>query len=76
MLKIICDFREKPSGIPKLLTDKKVDVLFSLLTTGDYVINDEIIVERKTAKDFIQSILTNRIFSLFIYPTWFLFSTK
>jgi DNA excision repair protein ERCC-4 len=62
MIKITCDFREKPSGIPKLLIDNKADFSYSLLSTGDYVINDQIIVERKTAKDFIQSIMDNRLF--------------
>lgn len=61
-IKITCDFREKHSGIPKLLADNKVKVSFSLLTSGDYIINDQIIVERKTAEDFIQSIMDNRLF--------------
>ena len=62
MIKITCDFREKPSGIPKLLADNKAFVSFSSLSTGDYVINDQIIVERKTAEDLIQSIINNRLF--------------
>ena len=61
-IKITCDFREKHSGIPKLLADNKVNVSFSSLSTGDYVINDQIIVERKTAEDFVQSIIDNRLF--------------
>lgn len=61
-IKINCDFREIPSGIPQLLFNKNVDVSFSQLNAGDYFINDEIIVERKTAADFIQSIIHNRIF--------------
>ncbi|MEO8211435.1 MAG: ERCC4 domain-containing protein, partial [bacterium] len=61
-IKITCDFREKHSGIPKLLADNKVNVSFSSLSTGDYIINDQIIVERKTAEDFIQSIMDNRLF--------------
>ena len=62
IIKITCDFREKPSGIPKLLADNKVNVSFSSFTAGDYIINDQIIVERKTAEDFIQSIMDNRLF--------------
>ncbi len=62
IIKIICDFREKHSGIPKLLADNKINVSFSSLSTGDYIINDQIIVERKTAEDFIQSIMDNRLF--------------
>ena len=62
IIKITCDFRERHSGIPKLLADNKIDISFSSLTAGDYVINDQIIVERKTAEDFIQSIIDNRLF--------------
>ena len=62
IIKIICDFRERNSGIPKLLEDKKIDISFSNLITGDYIINDQIIVERKTAEDFIQSVMNNRLF--------------
>ena len=62
IIKITCDFRERRSGIPKLLADNKIDISFSSLTTGDFVINDQIIVERKTAKDFIQLIIDNRLF--------------
>ncbi len=62
IIKITCDFRERHSGIPKLLEDNKIDITFSSLTEGDYIINDQIIVERKTAEDFIQSIIDNRLF--------------
>src|SRR4051812_42944077 len=62
MISINCDFREKPSKIPKLLVDNKVIVSFSSLFAGDYIINDEIVVERKTSTDFIRSIIENRIF--------------
>ena len=62
MIKITCDFRERHSGIPKLLADNKIDISFSSLTVGDYIINDQLIVERKTAEDFIRSIIDNRLF--------------
>jgi Fanconi anemia group M protein len=62
MIKINCDFRERPSGIPTLLAHNNVDVTFSSLRVGDYVINNQIIVERKTAEDLIQSIISNRLF--------------
>ncbi len=61
-VRITCDFREQPSGIPQLLEGMKVKVSLSQLSTGDYIINDEIFVERKTAEDFIQSIFSGRIF--------------
>ncbi len=62
LIKITSDFREKHSGIPKSLAERKADVTFSNLTAGDYIINDQIIIERKTAEDFIQSIFDNRLF--------------
>ena len=61
-VRITCDFREKPSGIPQLLESMKVKVSLSQLSAGDYIINEEIFVERKTAEDFIQSIFNGRIF--------------
>ena len=61
-VRITCDFREKASGIPQLLEGMKIKLSLSQLHAGDYIINDEIFVERKTAEDFIQSILSGRIF--------------
>lgn len=61
-IKITCDFRENLSGIPDLLKNKNVDVTFDLLFAGDYIVNGEIIIERKTADDFVQSLISNRIF--------------
>ena len=59
---IIADYREKPSGIPDLLTQSGAEINFIQLKVGDYVINDEIIVERKSAEDFIQSLVSGRLF--------------
>ena len=56
-IQIIADNREKRSGLPDLLS--KMDIEFSQadLIAGDYLINDEILIERKTKHDFIQSLL-------------------
>lgn len=62
MIKIIADYREKPSGIPDILLQNDAEVSFESLTTGDYIINEQIIAERKTAEEFIQSIISNRLF--------------
>lgn len=62
VIKITCDFRERNSGIPKLLADNKIDISYAALSAGDYSINDQIIIERKTSEDFIQSIMDNRLF--------------
>ncbi|MDN3686707.1 ERCC4 domain-containing protein [Cyclobacterium jeungdonense] len=62
MTHITADYRESPSGIPKLLIQKGYAIDLSQLGTGDYIINDELIVERKSAKDFLQSLISNRLF--------------
>lgn len=62
-LKIVADHREEPSGIPGLLLQRGMDVQVVQLKTGDYVINEEIIIERKSADDFIQSLVSQRLFT-------------
>jgi Fanconi anemia group M protein len=61
-LTIIADNREKSSGIPELLSAKNVNVIMQQLFAGDYMINDEIVIERKTSEDFVQSIINGRLF--------------
>ena len=62
-IKIVADYREKPSGIPDLLRIKGAEVeLRQLNNSGDYFINNKITVERETAEDFIQSLVSNRLF--------------
>jgi len=61
-ISIIADYREKPSGIPDLLMQKNAKVTIQPLMTGDYLINERVIIERKSAEDFIQSIINNRLF--------------
>jgi DNA excision repair protein ERCC-4 len=58
---ILIDNREKDSGIPNLLKEKGIPILFENLEIGDYIIGD-LIIERKTSKDFIASIFDGRIF--------------
>ena len=57
------DTREAPSGIP-LILEKTYGIKTPMenLKTGDYVIGDGIVVERKTAADFVQSIIDGRLF--------------
>ena len=59
---IVVDSREKNSKIPGLLSDQMATFSFSNLSAGDYMINNQILIERKTAQDFIQSLLDNRLF--------------
>lgn len=60
---IIADYREQASGIPKLLAGKGLHIQLSRLDTGDYILHNELVIERKSAVDFIQSLLSGRLFS-------------
>jgi DNA excision repair protein ERCC-4 len=58
---ILIDNREKDSGIPNILKERNIPILFENLEIGDYIIGD-LIIERKTSKDFIASVFDGRIF--------------
>lgn len=63
LISIQADYRENPSGIPELLAGNAgVSLIVSALPAGDYIINGTIGVERKSAEDFVQSIIANRLF--------------
>jgi ERCC4-related helicase len=49
------DFREKEMG--KLLEAQGLEVTLRNLEVGDYVISDRLAIERKTAQDFVASII-------------------
>ncbi len=59
---IIADYGEERSGIPEALSQAGCDVEVRQLKAGDYLINDQILVERKTNTDFIQTLISNRLF--------------
>jgi Fanconi anemia group M protein len=61
--KITVDYREKPSGLHDLLKNCGALVEIAKLSYGDYIINDKITVERKTADDFLISIIDRRLFN-------------
>ncbi len=58
------DDRERAAGIKEILYAKE-DIIIEerRLFIGDYLINKRIVVERKTVKDFIISIIDGRLFS-------------
>lgn len=58
------DFREKTSGIIEALNpyEDQFHVETLRLKTGDYLLNDQILIERKRLPDFIESIKTGRLF--------------
>jgi DNA excision repair protein ERCC-4 len=61
-LTIVADYRESPSGIPDMLAMSQVQFISKALKSGDYLIDNQIIAERKTNEDFIQSIIQKRLF--------------
>jgi len=62
-LKIRVDYREKASGLVDLLKNEDLLIEIKKVPYGDYVINDSITIERKTARDFLVSIIDGRLFN-------------
>lgn len=62
MLRIDIDYRERAAGLAELLK-KNFKVRFCTLPIGDYRLNGDFLVERKTARDFVLSIIDLRLFS-------------
>jgi len=62
-LLIRVDSRERSSPIPALLAAfPDVTLNFAALPSADYLLSDDVAVERKTAADFVASILDRRLF--------------
>ena len=62
-IEIVADHREKNSEIPGMLM-QQVDIYlkWDRLSSGDYKLENKLVIERKTAQDFIQSIIDGRLF--------------
>jgi Fanconi anemia group M protein len=61
-MKITADYRERSSGIIDLMIQAGIDVTIEKMTYGDYIINDRMTIERKTAADFLLSLIDGRLF--------------
>lgn len=61
-VQVTCDYRERPSGVPELLRREGCRVDFARLYAGDYMVNRQLVVERKTATDFVHSLISKRLF--------------
>ena len=59
---IYADFREQSSGVVEKLIEMQAMVKLKQLEVGDFILTDEIAVERKTVEDFLQSIIDARLF--------------
>jgi ERCC4-type nuclease len=57
------DMRERQSPVPELLAAfGDVTLTFAALPSADYVLSEAVAVERKTASDFVASILDRQLF--------------
>jgi DNA excision repair protein ERCC-4 len=61
-LRIVVDKREKNSGIPELLRQSGVFVDFATLKVGDYIVFNNVVIERKTVSDLLSSFYDGRLF--------------
>lgn len=61
-MKAIIDWREKQSGIVELMIAGGIEVQIKKMAYGDIILDGIITVERKTASDFIVSIIDGRLF--------------
>lgn len=58
------DNRETRSGLTQQLKSRSdLEVKFEDLPVGDFLLSDDVVVERKAASDFVLSILDKRLFS-------------
>ena len=62
-IKIVVDSRELRSNVAKKLYELGVEIQSEPLEVGDFLLSDEVAVERKTVDDFLQSIIDGRLFS-------------
>jgi ERCC4-related helicase len=62
-VKIIADYREMPSGVVHELVQLGIEVESKQLDVGDFILSDRVGVERKSAGDFLQSIVDKRLLS-------------
>ncbi|MDD5331226.1 MAG: helicase-related protein [Candidatus Nanoarchaeia archaeon] len=58
---IVADYREKNSPILKNLIDENAEVQLKQLKAADYIISEKIGIERKTVKDFVDSLVDQRL---------------
>jgi DNA excision repair protein ERCC-4 len=59
---IVCDERERASGVPQELALLGVVTRFTVLPLGDYIVAPSTAVERKSVRDFISSLYDGRLF--------------
>jgi len=61
-IRVYADVREEASGIPRMLESMGLVVIREQLPLGDYILPGEVIVERKSASDYANSLFDGRLF--------------
>ena len=61
---VFADTREGNSKVIRHLSEMEIDVKVQAMAVGDYQVSDEVVIERKTAKDFVDSIVDKRLIIL------------
>jgi ERCC4-related helicase len=59
---VYADSREGNSTVLRALDTINVDIRIKSMIVGDYQVSDEVAIERKTAKDFVDSIIDKRLY--------------
>lgn len=59
---VYADSREGNSKVLRALDSIKVQVRIKAMTVADYQVSDDVAIERKTAKDFVDSIVNKRLY--------------
>jgi Fanconi anemia group M protein len=61
--RLVVDHSERSAALPELIRESGLFVVqMGRLPTGDYLIDDRILVERKTYADFVASVIDGRLF--------------
>ena len=63
---IYADHREQSSSVTKTLSEMGAMVKVKQLEVGDFVISDDVAIERKTVEDFLNSMLDGRLLNQLI----------
>lgn len=62
MIRVYADDREESSGVPSILRSLGITVFLRQLSVGDYIVGDNIAVERKSITDLVNSVFDKRFF--------------
>lgn len=60
---VFADHREASSEVAEFLRRKGAEVREIMLDIGDYLISERVVIERKTAGDFLASLIDGRLFN-------------